>query len=237
MRMTQVTSVTKLSPHMTRIVLGGNDLKDFPTDKNSAHVKAIFPNPKATDGKPKLGMYIGFKKWMRSYTIRDFNAERFELTLDFAVHDHKGLASNWAENAKVGDYLGIAGPGETKHTNLNAKDHLFIGDLTALPAIAATLEDLPTNAIGSAWIQVPTSSDIQQIQAPSGIALNWIVTSDKLTPEFGQALATQRKDLSETAIFIAAEASVVKALKSQLNDNHDYNKKNLYASAYWNQKR
>ncbi|WP_348350235.1 siderophore-interacting protein [Paraglaciecola sp.] len=59
-----------------------------------------------------------------------------QLTLDFAVNDHQGLASNWASNAVPGDHLGIAGPGGSKHPDLYAESHLMFGDITALPAIA-----------------------------------------------------------------------------------------------------
>ncbi|MBU2880423.1 siderophore-interacting protein [Psychrosphaera sp. B3R10] len=237
MRMTEVLSVSQLSPHMKRIVLTGDALADFPEGKESAHVKAIFPDPNSGTNKPRLGMYIGFKKWMRSYTIRSFDKVSRSLTIDFAVNDHQGLASNWALNAKVGDFLGIAGPGDIKHADLAAQQHLFFGDITALPAIAATLEMLPKNATGHAYIQVPEQADIQQFSAPPRIDIHWLVTANKLTDEFLTGLKLCGKNLRETAIFIAAEASVVKQLKGHLNSHCQYDKSKLYASAYWNQKR
>jgi NADPH-dependent ferric siderophore reductase len=237
MRMTQVSSVEQLSPHMTRIIVTGESLSDFPVNKESAHIKAIFPNPESNQPQPKLGIYLGFKKWMRTYTVRKFDPLRLELTLDFAVNDHQGLASNWAANAKPGDYLGIAGPGEVKHTDADAPRHLFFGDLTALPAIASTLENLPENANGAAWIQVPDDLDIQQIAKPAGIKVNWLVTQNKQTGGFLQALQNEPRDLTDTAIFIAAEASIVKALKGHLNNHCQYDKSKLYASAYWTSKK
>lgn len=237
MRMTQVLSVNDISPHMRRIVLTGDSLADFPENKESAHVKAIFPNPNSDNKKPKLGMYFGFKKFMRSYTVRAFDKKSLALTLDFAVNDHQGLACNWALQAKVGDYLGIAGPGDPKHTDLQSKKHLFFGDITALPAIATTLEMLPENAIGHAYIQVPVEQDIQALVFPKGIEVHWLVTANKLTDEFLTGLQASGEDLQDTAIFIAVEASVVKQLKAHLNTHCQYNKAKLYASAYWNQKR
>ena len=237
MRMTQVLSVTDLSPHMKRIVVTGNELKDFPNDKKSAHVKAIFPKPNAANKMPKLGMYFGFKNWMRSYTIREFDPQNLQLTLDFAVNDHEGLASNWAANAKPGDYLGIAGPGDAKHPDLYAESHLMFGDITALPAIASILELMPDNAKGQVWIQVPEALDKQTLSAPANMAINWLVTHDKLTDDFLLALKVQTTELQNTAIFIAAEASVVRQLKEHLNDHCQYDKTKLYASAYWNHKK
>jgi NADPH-dependent ferric siderophore reductase len=237
MRMTHVASVQELSPHMKRIILTGDALADFPDDKKGAHVKAIFPNPQSSNNTPKLGMYIGFKKWMRSYTIRDFDKQRGHLTIDFAVNDHKGLASNWAAKAKPGDLLGIAGPGEVKHPDMSADSHLFIGDITALPAIAATLEQLPENAVGEAWIQVPDEQDKQAFRVPKNINLNWLVTPNKFTDKFLHALQSHTTHLTKTAIFIAAEASMVRQLKNYINEHCEYDAKLMYTSAYWNQKR
>lgn len=237
MRMTQVSSIETLSPHMKRVVLTGESLTDFPEGKESAHVKVVFPNPDSAEKHPRLGIYLGFKKWMRSYTVRHFDQKNLQLTLDFAVNDHQGLASNWAAQATVGDYLGIAGSGDVKHTDMFADNHLFFGDLTALPAIAATLEKLPENAIGKAWIQVPDERDIQTFTSPAGVEINWLVTKDKLTDEFLNALKSQPSDLTNTAIFMAVEASVLKQLKSQLNNHCQYKKSKLYASAYWNNKK
>jgi NADPH-dependent ferric siderophore reductase len=237
MRMTKVLAVSDLSPHMRRIILTGDALNDFPEGKQSAHVKAIFPELDDATKMPKLGMYFGFKKQMRSYTVRAFDKQNLRLTLDFAVKDHQGLAGNWAANAEPGDHLGIAGPGDTKHTDLYAARHLFFGDITALPAIAATLELMPKNAQGRAWIQVPDKLDMQIFSAPKGIEINWLVTKNKLTNEFLTGLESESENLDNTAIFIAAEASVVRQLKSHLNQHCQYDKKLLYASAYWNQKK
>ncbi|MGJ8694073.1 MAG: siderophore-interacting protein [Thalassotalea sp.] len=237
MRMTQVLSVSDLSPHMRRIVLTGDSLADFPEHRESAHVKAIFPNPNSANKKPKLGIYLGFKKYMRSYTIRAFDKQSLTLTIDFAINDHIGMASNWALQAKTGDYLGIAGPGDIKHTDLFAERHLFFGDITALPAIAATLEKLPDNAVGRAYIQIPEQKDMQSLIAPKAVEINWLITANKLTDDFLTGLESNGENLTDTAIFIAAEASVVKKLKRHLNNHCQYNKSKLYASAYWNQKR
>lgn len=118
MGMTQVLSVSGISLHMKPIIVTGNTLKDFPCDKKSAHIKAIFPKPYEANKMPKLGIYFGVKQWMRSYAIREFDPQSMQLTLDFAVNEHQSLASNWASNAVLGDHLGIAGPGDSKHSDL-----------------------------------------------------------------------------------------------------------------------
>lgn len=231
MRMTQVTKVEDLSPHMKRIVLTGEDLDDFPINQESAHVKAIFPKDKGQ--KPKLGMYLGFKKWMRSYTVRYFNEQSKELTIDFAVNDHDGLATNWALQAKPGDYLGIAGPGDIKHTNYQADWHLIVADLTALPAAAAVLEKLPATSVGHAVIQVPTKEDIQLIEKPKGVSLEWIINADLSKNALLAKVAQLKWMQGNPAIFIAAESSQMIAIKALIKTKPGYQKTHTYASGYW----
>ena len=232
MRMTQVLQTQDISPHMRRIILTGEQLQDFPVQHESAHVKVIIPRPGQL--KPRLGMYFGAKKWMRSYTVRAFNPESLTLTLDFAVNDHEGLASNWAAQAKPGDYLGIAGPGAIKHTDMFADWHLIVGDLTALPAIAATIERLPVDAKGYVFIQVPSEEDIQGFPTPQNLHLKWVVQ-----PAYSETLLLEHvksiKPLEGTpAIFIANEGKIMKLIKQHVKNSSYYSKTLTYASAYWN---
>lgn len=234
MRMTQIADIKDLGPHMRRIVLQGDDLNDFPVEQEGAHFKAIFPRPGKI--KPKLGMDIGFKNWMRSYTVRAFNDQTKELTVDFAVNDHEGLATNWAKNAELGDYLGIAGPGDTKYTNYQADWHLIIADLTALPAAAAILEKLPTGAVGTALLQVPTQNDKQHITVPEGIEVQWIINAKVNKNALLESLENVLWREGSPAIFLAGESKQVNTIKKQLKTKPGYISANVYASGYWKAK-
>ena len=231
MRMTQVAKIEDLSPHMRRIIVTGADLDGFPIEQEGAHVKAIFPRP--GEVKPKLGLYPGAKKWMRSYTIRSFDPHAKELTLDFAVNDHTGLATDWAANAKIGDLLGIAGPGPAKYPSYQADWHLIIADLTALPAAAAALEKLPEEAKGTAIIQVPTQDDIQALKAPSGITFEWVIGPYQTK----NLLLEKVKNVSwmegQPVIFIAAESKHMQEIKHFVKTQPGYQTQQAYASGYW----
>ena len=71
---------------MRRILLHGESLSHFPNDQESGYVKLVL-NSGAAD-KPLL----------RSYTVRAFDGERRELTLDFVDHGDAGPASSWASS-------------------------------------------------------------------------------------------------------------------------------------------
>ena len=79
MRMTEVLTVTDISPHMRRITLSSDALADFPEGKESAHIKAIFPDPTSPDKKPTLGFHLGFKKF------NCFLFYEFHISQDFSA--------------------------------------------------------------------------------------------------------------------------------------------------------
>src|SRR5690606_21164117 len=83
---------------------------------------------------------------LRTYTVRAWDPDALELTLDFVHHGDEGLAGPWAANARPGDELFMLGPGGGYAPDPGADWHLLAGDESALPAIAASLEALPEGA-------------------------------------------------------------------------------------------
>ena len=77
---------------------------------------------------------------MRTYTVRSWDAGTGELAIDFVVHGDEGVAAPWALHAAVGrTRIYVTGPGGAYAPNPAADWHLFVGDDSALPAIAAAL--------------------------------------------------------------------------------------------------
>ena len=231
LKLAQINSIKDLSPHMRRIVFTGESLKEFPAGYESAHIKVIIP--KAGELAPSLELSAEHKKRMRSYTVRAFDQMRYLLTVDFAVNDHKGLVADWALQAKVGDYAVIGGPGPIKYTDLNADWHLFAGDLTALPAIAATLEKLPADAVGYAFIQVPSISDRQLINVPDNVEVRWLENTDIRHNILLEHVAKVDWLPGEPQIFVAGEASQIKAIQQFVKKKKGYQKSKAYISGYW----
>ena len=48
---------------------------------------------------------------MRTYSVRDWDPDRLELTIDFVNHGGSGVAGPWAEAAVPGDRIQLIGPG------------------------------------------------------------------------------------------------------------------------------
>lgn len=155
-RRASVARVETLTPLLKRIVLEGEDLKGFFSPGFDDHVK-IFPVPRGqplvlpTAG-PDGPVFAEPRPVARDYTPRAFDAEKCQLTIDFAV-GHGGPATAWAEAAKAGDELGVGGPRGSFLIPTSFSQHLLVGDEAAIPAIARRLEELPPSARAIACIE------------------------------------------------------------------------------------
>jgi NADPH-dependent ferric siderophore reductase len=93
----------------------------------------------------------------RRYTIRASRPDTGELDLDVLLHG-TGPGSNWGVTAAAGDEVSFQGP-RGKLDLTSAQWHLLAGDESALPAIAAICEALPTSEPAIAVIEVQDASD------------------------------------------------------------------------------
>src|SRR3954447_15289137 len=144
-RVAEVLRTSRLTPHMIRVVLGGEGLAGFPAGEFTDHyVKLLFP-PDAPDPERPV---------TRTYTVRAWDAAAGELTLDFVWHGDEGLAGPWAAAAQPGDRISFFGPGGGYATPPAADWHLLAGDESALPAIGAALDRLPAGARALAFVEV-----------------------------------------------------------------------------------
>lgn len=232
-----VTQAVTLTPNMKRITLGGEHLAAFPSGVESAHVKLTFPLGKEKMVQPSAWEALFAKKSIstRPYTVRNFDAASGELEIDFVLHEHGGPAGNWAARAEPGDTIAYAGPGPTKLVDGAADWFLLAGDMTALPAIAANLEQLPKDATGHALIEITCEADKQEIIAPKGIEISWLIN-----PEPGRnqhILVDAVREIpwrsGVPAVWVACEFTAMKSLRGYFKDERNVGKNQLYASSYW----
>jgi NADPH-dependent ferric siderophore reductase len=190
----EVLRTENLTPHIVRVVLGGSGFDTFtPNDYTDAYVKIVFvrddvdvnalPQPLTLDSFNELP--VERRPTVRTYTVRDADAERRELTIDFVVHGEHGVAGPWASKATPGQRAFLMGPSGAYAPDPAADWHLIAGDEAALPAISAALESLPDNAIGKVFIEVAGPDDEIPLKAPAGVGVNWIYRGGRadLVPE------------------------------------------------------
>ncbi|MER6733310.1 siderophore-interacting protein [Streptomyces puniciscabiei] len=238
-RTAHVVRTERLTPHMQRVVLGGEGLADFAADTCTDHyVKLLFSPDGVTYPEPfdleRIRAEVPREQWpvTRTYTVRAWNAEQRELTLDFVVHGDEGLAGPWATRVRPGETVRFVGPGGAYAPDPAADWHLLAGDESALPAIARSLEALPAGARAHAFVEVSGPEEEQKID--SEVQVVWLHRGDR---PVGEALleAVRALDFPEGRVqaFVHGEAGFVKELRRLLRVERDIPREDLSISGYW----
>jgi NADPH-dependent ferric siderophore reductase len=233
----------ELSPHMVRIVAGGDGFADFTNnDFVDRYIKLVFPQPGIEYPSPmdlwSIRETMPREQWpfTRTYTIRWVDAAARELAIDFVVHGDEGLAGPWAATAQPGDVLTFTGPGGAYNPAPEADWYLFAGDEAALPAIAASIESLPQDAAGLAFLEVDSDADIQQIAAPAGVELHWLTRNGVPAGDSNllvQAVADAAWPDGRADVFAHGERSYMKALREVFFKQRGLDRKQVSLSGYW----
>ncbi|GAA2862426.1 siderophore-interacting protein [Streptosporangium fragile] len=237
----RVERVERLSPHMIRVVLGGEGLADFHAGEYTDHyVKLLFAPPGVSYPQPfdleAIQRDLPREQWptTRTYTVRRWDAEARELTLDFVHHGDSGLAGPWADRVRPGEEISFFGPGGAYAPDPAAGWHLLVGDESALPAIAASLERLPAGAQAWAFIEVAGPEEEQPLDSPGDVKIVWL---HRGTAPVGERLvrAVRELDFPSGAVhaFVHGEAGFVRDLRRYLRTELGIPLSQLSISGYW----
>ncbi|BCM71299.1 MULTISPECIES: siderophore-interacting protein [Streptomyces] len=235
----QVVRTERLTPHMQRVVLGGEGLAGFAADTCTDHyVKLLFGPEGVTYPEPfdleRIRAEFPREQWpvTRTYTVRAWDPVQRELTLDFVVHGDEGLAGPWALRAQPGDTVRFLGPGGAYAPDPAADWHLLVGDESALPAIARALETLPAGARTHAFVEVSGPEEEQKIDTE--VRVVWLHRGDR---PVGEALleAVRGLEFPEGRLhaFVHGEAGFVKELRRLLRVERQIPREDLSISGYW----
>lgn len=237
----QVVRTEQITPHMVRVILGGEGLADFALSGFTDHYIKLCFAPEGADYAHPFDMATireeqPRERWpvTRTYTVRSWDPATRELAVDFVVHGDEGLAGPWAVRARPGDQVTFLGPGGGYGPKASADWHLLAGDESALPAIAATLEQMPPGASVHAFVEVSDASEEQKIVTPGGVAVTWLHRGDR---PVGEALAAAVRELDfpggEVQAFVHGEAGCVKEIRRHLRLERHIPLAQLSISGYW----
>ncbi|GGW90692.1 siderophore-interacting protein [Streptomyces chryseus] len=240
-REAEVVRTERITPHMVRVVLGGEGLAGFAADEFTDHyIKVLFPPAGVTYPEPfdmaRVRAEFPAGQWpvTRTYTVRAWDAVQRELTVDFVVHGDAGLAGPWAARVRPGERVRFLGPGGGYAPDPAAGWHLLVGDESALPAIAAALERMPQGAVVHAFVEVAGPEEEQKIVTPDGVAVTWLHRGDR---PVGEALIAAVRGLDFPAgdvhAFVHGEAGFVKDLRRHLRVDRLIPRERLSVSGYW----
>ena len=232
-----------LTPQMVRVVFTGEDLTALPElDCTDHYVKILFPPAGATYRWPfdpdELKSREPADQWpvTRTYTIRSYDRQTNELTIDFVVHGDEGLAGPWAAQASPGDQIGFFGPGGGYQPDPDVDSHLLIGDEAALPAIAATLERLPKDSHVEVYLEVAGGEDQQPLPMTNDTTVHW-VHRNGTGLGYGQALSvavrSHQLPPGRLQAFVHGNADMVRDLRRYLFVEHRLDRRSVSISGYW----
>lgn len=236
-----VTRVEQLTPHMVRVVVGGEGLRAITAgDYTDHYVKVLFPAPGVSYPEPfdpaAIRETMPREAWpvTRTYTVRKWLPEIPEMWLDFVVHGDAGIAGPWAARARPGDEILFSGPGGGYAPSLDADWHLLAGDESALPAIAAALEGMPAGATVRAFIEVASPDEEQKLETAADAEIVWLHRGSRPVGEL-LAGAVRGAAFPEGRVqaFVHGEANFVKDARGFLRKECAIPLDQLSISGYW----
>src|SRR5262245_23066495 len=171
----------------------------------------------------------------RRYTMRAWDPEQHQLTVDFVVHGDSGVAGPWAAAARPGDVLVFTGPSGGYRPDAAAGWHLMLGDESAVPAIAASLEVLPAGA--RAIVRVVCDGPEPEIAPPSpaDVDLRWLHRYGDERDESLLLVAVEALDFGNAKPFgfVHGEADEIRAVRRHLLQERGLSRGDLSCSPYW----
>ncbi|WP_282693674.1 siderophore-interacting protein [Streptomyces sp. CC208A] len=236
-----VVRTERITPHMVRVVLGGPGLDGFDAGAFTDHyVKLLFAPEGVTYPEPfdmeRIRAEYPREQWptTRTYTVRAWDPDRRELTVDFVVHGDEGLAGPWAARAQAGETVRFLGPGGGYAPDPAADWHLLVGDESALPAIAVALERLPVGARAHAFVEIEDAADEQKFATAPGVEVTWLHRSGRPVGEaLVEAVRTLVFPAGDVHAFVHGEAGFVKELRRHLRMERQVPRERLSISGYW----
>jgi NADPH-dependent ferric siderophore reductase len=220
----------RLSPHFMRVTLGRGDVSAFRPMGYDQWFRLFIPvadgslehAPRKLDTLSYLRFLTtarGRRPVLRNYTVRAHRPVGLrgpELDVDVVLHGDvdagtAGPASAWARTCEEGDPVALLDEGVTFNQVPGTDRVLLVADESALPAVAGILASLPPDASGRALIEVPTVDDRQDLHAPAGVEVTWIIRDDPHATPGRAALAALRaapRPDGSTHAWVAGEQSL-----------------------------
>lgn len=240
-RQVEVARTERLTPHMVRVTLTGEQLAGLTIEQPAASVRLLLPTGPA--GRSELVtptwegneflLPDGRRPTIRTFTPRRVDPGALEIDLDVVLHG-TGAASEWAEKVEPGHRAALSGPGRGYEVDVSAPAFLLAGDQTALPAISQLLEVLPEDRPVQVLVEVAAADARMTLPSHPRATVAWLDLPPGATP--GEALfgaVSQAEITPETRIWVAGEAAAVQRIRRHFFDDRGHPRALCTIRGYW----
>ena len=229
----RVATVTRISPHFSRVRVAGLGLQRF--GDGGLHFRLLLARPGRAPVWPRIAP-DGRTNWPDGddmlhrpvYTTRAFDPAGAWLDFDVFLHDG-GRVTDWTTTARAGDAVGLMGPSGSDIPDAGWVG--LFGDETALPAVARILAALDPGTVGHACVLLGDMSDRQVLDRPPGMTLQW------LTRKTGGDLIAALRGLvlpqADRFVWFASEAAEATAARTYLRDERGFGRLQSNISGFW----
>ncbi|WP_460065978.1 siderophore-interacting protein [Streptomyces sp. YKOK-I1] len=242
----RVARTRRLGSSLVRVSLAGEDLRHFLSDGRDQSLSLFLPHP--GQDAPAVPFELGDGWWqgwrelpddvravMRSYTLRALRRDPDEIDIDFVLHTPAGPASAWAARAEPGDRVVLLGPALSDNRAIRFRPPhdtdlvVLWGDETALPAISAILESLPSGQRVRAWIEVRDTGTVRDLTTLADAEITWVGAGHSLDV----VRAAQLPPAARPYVWIAGESGTVKALRRHFVQECGIDRRRVTFVGYW----
>lgn len=238
-----VTGVSSPAEPFIRVHFSGPELHDFTSTGPADHAKVFFPHPitgellAPTAAGPEEDGIVRpdgpvFARDFTPLNVRtDAATGQRAFDLDFLRHPDPGPASGWAETAKPGDRLVIAGPRGSQSAPQGADRLLCIVDGTALPAATRWIADVPADTAVEVLLDL-SPADLAWAEAYLGEQSGREVQVSEVFGSLADAANDTGIDAG-TFVFAAGEATRLIPLRRLLRYELGLPREQYSLSGYW----
>ncbi|MFE7593724.1 siderophore-interacting protein [Kitasatospora sp. NPDC057512] len=247
----RVARTAGLTPHLVRVTLTGESLTGFVNGGLDQRIKLLLPLPGQSEplippGDGDFGWYQSWRETdprvrpvLRTYTVRGRRFDPDEIDIDIAVHGDLGPGSRWAATAAPGDRVVVCGPAVEQAGGVEFRLPadpgwvLLAGDESALPAIAAILEELPAHLPVRVFAEVDGPAEEAYLPARrAGVETVWLHRRSGAPGLTGAVRAADLPDGRPYA-WIAGEAASVRELRRHLVGERGMDRRAVCFMGYW----
>jgi NADPH-dependent ferric siderophore reductase len=237
----RVESVEWPTPSLARVVLSGDGLAGFaPGEHTDSYVNVAIPPAGAPYEAPfeleeLKALPREQRPHRRRYTVRAWDPAQRRLTLELVVHGDAGVAGPWAAAARPGDALVFTGPAGAYRPDPAADWHLMVGDESALPAIAASLEAVPDAAPVVVRLVCDGPDHEVALDGRGRLDVAWLHRTGGPEDEdlLAGAVQTVTFPPGRAHAFVHGEAGETRAVRRHLLADRGLAREGLSCSPYW----